>query len=80
MISFMGVMLDGCLCVMLACFCPFHIRMAMLNETTIEGPSPAFDVGMRKNWQQVRAHARRTPMQAQTPFDDFERVVSCSSS
>jgi len=53
MISFMGVMLDGCLCVMLACFCPFHIRMAMLNETTIEGPSPAFDVGMRKNWQQV---------------------------
>ena len=49
----MAVLLDGALAVMLACFCPFHIRMALLNETTIEGPSPMFDVGYRKNWQSV---------------------------
>ena len=41
------------LLVMLSCFCPFHIHMAMRNETTIEGPSPAFDVGTRKNLRSV---------------------------
>ena len=39
--------------VMLLCFASFHMRMAALNETTIEGPSPAFHVGLRRNWEQV---------------------------
>jgi len=53
MFALMATLIDGALCIMLACFCPFHIRMALLNETTIEGPSPMFDVGYRRNWQQV---------------------------
>ena len=53
MFAFMGVWINVALLIMLSCFAPFHMRMAMLNETTIEGPSPAFDVGVRRNWAQV---------------------------
>ena len=51
--ALMGVCIDAALLLMLSCFAPFHVRMAMLNETTIEGPSPAFDVGISRNWRQV---------------------------
>ena len=37
----------------LLCFATFHLRMVLLNETTIEGPSPVFNVGKRKNWESV---------------------------
>ena len=53
MFGMMAAFVDLALAFMLSCFAPFHIRMAMLNETTIEGPSPMFDVGERRNWQQV---------------------------
>lgn len=53
MVTMMALMLDTALGVMLICFCGFHVRMAMLNETTIEGHSPAFDVSSRRNWEQV---------------------------
>lgn len=53
MFGMMATLIDGALGIMLACFCPFHIRMALLNETTIEGPSPMFDVGYERNWKQV---------------------------
>jgi len=53
MLACMGVVLDCALLCMLSCFCPFHIRMAMKNETTIEGPSPEFDVGMLQNVRSV---------------------------
>ena len=53
MAACMAVILDAALILMLSCFAPFHVRMAMLNETTIEGPSPEFHVGMRRNWRQV---------------------------
>ena len=46
-------MIDGILFLMLACFAPFHTRMALLNETTIEGSCPEFDVGESRNWRQV---------------------------
>jgi len=49
----MGTILDLALIVMLVCFMPFHMRMACLNETTIEGPSPEFHAGRTRNWQQV---------------------------
>ena len=32
----------------LLCFATFHLRMVLLNETTIEGPSPVFNVGKRR--------------------------------
>ena len=53
MAATMACILDGAIALMLTCFAPFHVRMAYLNETTIEGPSPEFDVGMRRNWMQV---------------------------
>jgi len=53
MATCMAVVLDAALVIMLSCFCPFHIRMVLLNETTIEGPSPDFHVGLRRNWRQV---------------------------
>lgn len=59
MMACMGTALDAALVLMLSCFLPFHARMAMLNETTIEGPSPDFDVGRRRNWQQVFGRDRR---------------------
>ena len=49
----MGAILDAALLIMLACFLPFHLRMVLLNETTIEGPSPEFHVGKWRNWRQV---------------------------
>jgi hypothetical protein len=53
MVATMGAVLDCSLLVMLSCFMPFHVRMAMLNETTIEGPSPEFNVGLSRNWRQI---------------------------
>ncbi len=53
MFGLMATLIDCALVLMLSCFMPFHMRMALLNETTIEGPSPMFDVGARRNWQQV---------------------------
>ena len=38
---------------MLACFFPFHLKMTFYNETTIEGPSPEFNVGVRRNMRQI---------------------------
>ena len=52
-VATMAIMLDGSLVIMLFCFGGFHARMALLNETSIEGFSPAFDVGQRTNWEQV---------------------------
>ena len=51
MISWMAMLMDTTLVLMLLCFATFHVRMVLLNETTIEGPSPVFDVGRRKNWE-----------------------------
>ena len=59
MICTMGTILDGALILMLSCFMPFHFRMVLLNETTIEGPSPEFHVGMTRNWRQVMGRERR---------------------
>jgi hypothetical protein len=53
MISWMAMLMDTTLVLMLLCFATFHVRMVLLNETTIEGPSPVFDVGRRKNWESV---------------------------
>lgn len=53
MAACMAVILDTALIIMLSCFCPFHFRMVLLNETTIEGPSPDFHVGKARNWRQV---------------------------
>jgi hypothetical protein len=53
----MAVILDFALIVMLSCFMPFHVRMVMLNETTIEGPSPEFHAGVLRNWRQVSMKA-----------------------
>ena len=53
MLAFMAFLLDSALAAMLSCFGLFHLRMAWLNETTIEGTSPAFDVGGRRNFEQV---------------------------
>ena len=53
MVCTMSTVLDCALIVMLSCFMPFHVRMVLLNETTIEGPSPEFHAGMRRNWMQV---------------------------
>ena len=55
----MGTILDGALIVMLSCFMPFHVRMVLLNETTIEGPSPEFHAGLLRNWKQVMGKDRR---------------------
>lgn len=54
----MAVILDFALIVMLSCFMPFHVRMVMLNETTIEGPSPEFHAGVLRNWRQVMGKER----------------------
>ena len=59
MVCSMGMILDCALVVMLSCFMPFHVRMVMLNETTIEGPSPEFHVGIPRNWKQVMGKDRR---------------------
>lgn len=53
MCAFMALMLDCALAIMLLCFFSFHLRMVLLNETTIEGRAPLFNVGYRKNWEQV---------------------------
>ena len=53
MAACMAMILDTALVIMLSCFCPFHFRMVLLNETTIEGPSPDFHVGFARNWRQV---------------------------
>ena len=53
MMALVALLLDGTLSLMLLCFFSFHLRMVMRNETTIEGPSPEFDVGTRRNWEQV---------------------------
>ena len=53
MITWMAMLMDATLVLMLLCFASFHVRMVLLNETTIEGPSPVFDIGRRKNWEQV---------------------------
>ena len=58
MVCTMGGILDLALIVMLSCFMPFHCRMVCLNETTIEGPSPEFDAGMKRNWRQVMGKER----------------------
>ena len=49
----MAFLLDAALAIMLLCFGGFHLRMVTRNETTIEGNSPEFDVGRRRNWEQV---------------------------
>ena len=59
MVCSMGAILDCALVVMLSCFMPFHVRMVMLNETTIEGPSPEFHVGIERNWAQVMGKDHR---------------------
>ena len=59
MISWMAMLMDTTLVLMLLCFATFHVRMVLLNETTIEGPSPEFHVGMRRNWAQVMGRDRR---------------------
>ncbi len=49
----MALLLDCALLLMLVFFGAFHVRMVLLNETTIEGHSPEYDVGYRRNWEQV---------------------------
>jgi len=58
MVCTMSTVLDCALIVMLSCFMPFHVRMVMLNETTIEGPSPEFHAGVLRNWRQVMGKER----------------------
>lgn len=41
------------LSVMLLCFFSFHVRMVLLNETTIEGPSSMYNINSRANWEQA---------------------------
>jgi len=53
MVTWMAMLMDTTLVLMLLCFATFHLRMVLLNETTIEGPSPVFNVGKRKNWESV---------------------------
>ena len=62
MICTMGFILDCALIVMLSCFMPFHVRMVLLNETTIDGPSPEFHVGWHRNWRQVMGKDETTPL------------------
>lgn len=52
-ITWMAMLMDTTLVLMLICFGGFHVRMVLTNETTIEGPSPDFDVGARRNWESV---------------------------
>jgi len=47
-------MLDATLVLMLLCFFSFHAAMVARNETTIEGTSPMFDMGWRRNVSSVR--------------------------
>lgn len=53
MIASMAMLLDALLAAMLFCFGGFHARMVLLNETSIEGFSPAFNVAPRANWEQA---------------------------
>ena len=53
MMTVTALILDTTLAFMLLCFFTFHLRMVLKNETTIEGPSPQFDVGARRNCAQV---------------------------
>ena len=53
MMTVTALILDMTLAFMLLCFFTFHLRMVLKNETTIEGPSPQFDVGARRNCAQV---------------------------
>jgi len=53
MVAMLGMLLDAALSVMLLCFAGFHCRMVLLNETTIEGPSPVYNINPRANWEQV---------------------------
>ena len=41
---------------MLLCFFSFHLHMVLRNETTIEGSSPAFDMGWRRNAAAAQPH------------------------
>ena len=49
--------------------------MAWLNETTIEGHSPAFDVGARRNFEQVRAAPQGPPSPGPAPEGNWPRCV-----
>lgn len=53
MVVAMALMVDATLVLMLLCFFSFHAHMVLRNETTIEGPSPRFDVGWRRNAESV---------------------------
>jgi palmitoyltransferase ZDHHC2/15/20 len=53
MVASMSMLLDASLAIMLLFFGGFHFRMALINETSIEGHSPAFDIDSRTNWEQV---------------------------
>eukprot|EP01059_Diplonema_ambulator_P011084 TRINITY_DN21058_c0_g1_i1.p1 TRINITY_DN21058_c0_g1~~TRINITY_DN21058_c0_g1_i1.p1 ORF type:complete len:330 (+),score=32.35 TRINITY_DN21058_c0_g1_i1:46-1035(+) len=38
----------------LSCFTYYHVKMALFNETTIEGTSlPQYNISLRENWEQV---------------------------
>ncbi|KAL1524571.1 hypothetical protein AB1Y20_019461 [Prymnesium parvum] len=53
MVAMLAMLLDAALSVMLLCFFSFHVRMVLLNETTIEGPSSMYNINSRANWEQV---------------------------
>ena len=56
MITKLQLLLAFALAVFLLCFGAFHVRMVLLNQTTVElSGAQAYDVGARANWEQVRS-------------------------
>ena len=69
----MGTIVDAALLVMLSCFFPFHLKMTFYNETTIEGSSPEFHAGVKRNMRQIYGRDERfwfIPIWASGPDGD----------
>ena len=72
-IASMGTIVDAALLVMLSCFFPFHLKMTFYNETTIEGSSPEFHAGVKRNMRQIYGRDERfwfIPIWASGPDGD----------
>ena len=53
LVTWMALLVDGTLALMLLCFFGFHFHMVLRNTTTIEASARGFDVGWRKNLESV---------------------------
>eukprot|EP01060_Flectonema_neradi_P039019 TRINITY_DN8412_c0_g1_i4.p1 TRINITY_DN8412_c0_g1~~TRINITY_DN8412_c0_g1_i4.p1 ORF type:complete len:307 (+),score=23.08 TRINITY_DN8412_c0_g1_i4:53-922(+) len=52
-IMLFALIFDAIFGLLLLCFAGVHIHMVLQNQTTIESDGVHFNVGMRKNWEQV---------------------------